>query len=282
MRSRCRSSRCRSPWRGAASRWSRPRRRTTADAGDQGRRRRTTPQAKFYAVYSGDTARRPRPAHRPRRDRPPAHDGRGPGQLLPAGRAAPRRGGRPDRPDRAALPWRADQPQPAHHARGRCAGDPGALPRGRGRCRDPGRQLPGLPPDGRPGRPPARGKRHRHGGDGLRQGHRRAGRRAAIPVLRLPARQCRRPAERRRVAGPHPRAGAAALEAAPAPRTTVQSPLRWSDDPDWKLDYCNIDRLAPEEIARRRRGVRRGEAAGEGGAKTTLSASGPAMPDRRY
>ena len=27
------------------------------------------------------------------------------------------------------------------------------------------------------------------------------------------------------------------LETAPAPRTTVQSPLRWSDDPDWKLDY---------------------------------------------
>lgn len=42
------------------------------------------------------------------------------------------------------------------------------------------------------------------------------------------------------------------LEAAPAPRTTVQSPLRWSASPDWKLDYCNIERLAPEEIARRR------------------------------
>jgi hypothetical protein len=42
------------------------------------------------------------------------------------------------------------------------------------------------------------------------------------------------------------------LEAAPAPRTTVQSPLRWSDDPAWKLDYCSIERLAPEEIARRR------------------------------
>jgi hypothetical protein len=42
------------------------------------------------------------------------------------------------------------------------------------------------------------------------------------------------------------------LEIAPAPRTTVQSPLRWSDNPDWKLDYCNIDRLTPEEIARRR------------------------------
>jgi hypothetical protein len=42
------------------------------------------------------------------------------------------------------------------------------------------------------------------------------------------------------------------LEAAPAPRTTVQSPLRWSDNPDWKLDYSNIARLSPEEIARRR------------------------------
>jgi hypothetical protein len=42
------------------------------------------------------------------------------------------------------------------------------------------------------------------------------------------------------------------LETAPAPRTTVQSPLRWSTSPDWKLDYCNIERLAPEEIARLR------------------------------
>jgi hypothetical protein len=42
------------------------------------------------------------------------------------------------------------------------------------------------------------------------------------------------------------------LEAAPAPRTTVQSPLRWSTDPAWKLDYSNIDRLSPEEVQRRR------------------------------
>jgi D-proline reductase (dithiol) PrdB len=42
------------------------------------------------------------------------------------------------------------------------------------------------------------------------------------------------------------------IEAAPAPRTTVQSPLRWSSSPDWKLDYCNIERLTPEEIRRRR------------------------------
>ena len=42
------------------------------------------------------------------------------------------------------------------------------------------------------------------------------------------------------------------LEAAPGPRTTVQSPLRWSADPTWKLDFSNIARLSPEEIARRR------------------------------
>ncbi len=43
------------------------------------------------------------------------------------------------------------------------------------------------------------------------------------------------------------------LESAPAARTTVQSPLRWSDDASWKLDYNNVDRMAPEELARRRR-----------------------------
>jgi D-proline reductase (dithiol) PrdB len=42
------------------------------------------------------------------------------------------------------------------------------------------------------------------------------------------------------------------LESAPAPRTTVQSPLRWSADAAWKLDFSNIARLSPEEIARRR------------------------------
>ena len=42
------------------------------------------------------------------------------------------------------------------------------------------------------------------------------------------------------------------LESAPAPRTTVQSPLRWAADPSWKLDYSNIERLSPEEIRQRR------------------------------
>jgi hypothetical protein len=39
---------------------------------------------------------------------------------------------------------------------------------------------------------------------------------------------------------------------APAARTTVQSPLRWSDDPGWKLDYCNIGRLSKEEVRAKR------------------------------
>ena len=42
------------------------------------------------------------------------------------------------------------------------------------------------------------------------------------------------------------------LESAVVPRTTVQNPLRWSDDASWKLDYSNIERLSAEEIARRR------------------------------
>jgi hypothetical protein len=42
------------------------------------------------------------------------------------------------------------------------------------------------------------------------------------------------------------------LESAPAARTTVQSPLRWCDDSSWKLDFSNLDKLTPEEIAERR------------------------------
>jgi D-proline reductase (dithiol) PrdB len=42
------------------------------------------------------------------------------------------------------------------------------------------------------------------------------------------------------------------LESAPAPRTTVQSPLRWSTAPAWKRDFSNIALLSPQEIARRR------------------------------
>ncbi len=43
------------------------------------------------------------------------------------------------------------------------------------------------------------------------------------------------------------------LESAPGPRTTIQSPLRWSSDPAWKLDYNNVARMNAEDLARRRR-----------------------------
>ena len=49
------------------------------------------------------------------------------------------------------------------------------------------------------------------------------------------------------------------LEDAQAPRTTVQSPLAWSTDHGWKLDYCNVERLSPYEIARRRVEFNRGK-----------------------
>ena len=42
------------------------------------------------------------------------------------------------------------------------------------------------------------------------------------------------------------------LECAPASRTTVQSPLIWSTDPSWKLDYSNLEKLSSQEIARLR------------------------------
>jgi hypothetical protein len=42
------------------------------------------------------------------------------------------------------------------------------------------------------------------------------------------------------------------LESAPGPRTTMQSPLRWSADPSWKRDYSNIDKLSADELAQRR------------------------------
>lgn len=42
------------------------------------------------------------------------------------------------------------------------------------------------------------------------------------------------------------------LEQTPGPRTTMQSPLRWSETSMWKRDYSNIALLSADEIARRR------------------------------
>ncbi len=40
------------------------------------------------------------------------------------------------------------------------------------------------------------------------------------------------------------------LESAPGARTTMQSPLRWSESHEWKLDYSNPERATPDELAR--------------------------------
>ena len=42
------------------------------------------------------------------------------------------------------------------------------------------------------------------------------------------------------------------LESAPAARTTMQSPLVWSVDPSWKLDYSNLEKLSKQEVERLR------------------------------
>ncbi len=42
------------------------------------------------------------------------------------------------------------------------------------------------------------------------------------------------------------------LESAPGPRTTLHSPLRWSADAAGTRDYSSIERVSPEELARRR------------------------------
>ncbi|WP_136636133.1 glycine reductase [Pseudooceanicola onchidii] len=42
------------------------------------------------------------------------------------------------------------------------------------------------------------------------------------------------------------------LETAPAARTMVQNPQRWSDDPSWKLNYSNIATRTAEEMAAHR------------------------------
>jgi hypothetical protein len=42
------------------------------------------------------------------------------------------------------------------------------------------------------------------------------------------------------------------LESAAGPGTTMQSPLRWAGTGEWKLDYLNLDRIPPDELARRR------------------------------
>ena len=42
------------------------------------------------------------------------------------------------------------------------------------------------------------------------------------------------------------------LESAAGPRTTMQSPQRWSEDISWKIQFSNVELMSKEEIARRK------------------------------
>jgi hypothetical protein len=42
------------------------------------------------------------------------------------------------------------------------------------------------------------------------------------------------------------------LETAPGPQTTMQSPLRWTGDGRWKLDYLNLEQIGEAELQRLR------------------------------
>ena len=68
------------------------------------------------------------------------------------------------------------------------------------------------------------------------------------------------------------------LETAPAARTTVQSSLRWRDDASWKLDFSNLDRMTPEQIAERRQEFDEIKAVAK--AKRESSGAGEARPPR--
>lgn len=63
----------------------------------------------------------------------------------------------------------------------------------------------------------------------------------------------------------------AVLESAVAPRTTVQNPLRWSGPAEWRLDFMNVERLAPAEIVRRRAENDRIKAVAQGVRDSTLA-----------
>jgi len=61
------------------------------------------------------------------------------------------------------------------------------------------------------------------------------------------------------------------LERAFAPRTTVQSPLRWAGRADWKDHVLNPARLSPEELERRRADQTRIKAVAQGVRDATLA-----------
>ena len=67
------------------------------------------------------------------------------------------------------------------------------------------------------------------------------------------------------------------LELATVARTTVHSPLRWSVDAAWKLDYNNISKMSPEELALRRAEFDKQKEIARGTARPELGLGGSAL-----
>ena len=63
------------------------------------------------------------------------------------------------------------------------------------------------------------------------------------------------------------------LVLAVGPRTTVRSPLRWSDDPSWKRDYANVAGMNADDIARLRAEAEAASATARAVRDVTLNAS---------
>ncbi|SDB06187.1 glycine reductase [Belnapia rosea] len=54
------------------------------------------------------------------------------------------------------------------------------------------------------------------------------------------------------------------LETAAGPRSTLQSPQRWDETGEWKLDYLNLEQIGAEELARRKEEFLRQKAIAKG------------------
>src|SRR4030095_9695624 len=206
-----------------------------------------------------------------RRLRPPAHHGGGREHVPAAGAPQGAVGGGAHRRARPAPARDAHEPQPAGHDRDRQPRAPAPLPRGPRRCRRARAQLTRLSPDRESGGATPRSERDLDRDHGLREGHRGALRRAALPVQRLPARQLGRTPVRRRLAGRDARARVTSFGAGAggADHHAVAAPL----ERRWRLE-ARLPRSReadPREARRAPPGVRRGEGRREDQARGVVS-----------
>ena len=241
------------------------------EKGDQGPGAPYNGGAKFYQVYSGDTSQHPRSAHLAHRLRPHPHHGDRQRHLVPAARPAARRG---HAAASAPITPRFHGAPTNRSHRVTVETDAPEILR---RCREDGADAAILVPNC----PVC------HQTCSLVARHLEAN---GIPTVVMGCAKdiVEHAAVPRFLFSDFPLGNSAGkphdvasqdrtlelalrvLEAAPGPRTTMQSPLRWSEDASWKLDYLNLERIAargtgpaPARV-RRAEGDRAGAPRGEG------------------